>query len=588
MTKIRLMPDALANQIAAGEVVERPASVVKELVENSLDAGASSIFALIEKSGKDRIRISDDGIGMSPEDARLSLERHATSKLYSADELSNISSLGFRGEALPSIASVSQFTLQTREASSNAGYEIEIVGGKLVREGELGVPPGTVIDVRQLFVNVPARRKFLRADVTEASHIAAQISNLAVCYPDVHFRLEHGKRKVLDTPSVPSRRERIYQIDKSWVETTVVLDDHVGSLAIQAWLAPPAESRGTSTRLHAYVNGRPVKDRILTHAVMEAYRQVSSKSGTPRVYLFLELPPDKVDVNVHPAKSEVRFVDQQFVHHAVFSAVKNTLHGDGRAPDVLITRSGSGLAPPPFKREPTPALYGQSGQSGQSGMTEMSGTQMAEALLSPQAASSEPTPTFAEFVDTPPIPIGQFRESYILAADDDDVWLVDQHAAHERILYEDLVDRGDSGEQQLLLTATPLELTPSERVTMEEELSQLLAFGYDIEPFGGDGYVVRAVPAALSGIDTLRLVRAALGERERECRSSSVIDAQSRIAARLACHAAIKVNFPLAMEKMQYIVRTLWKARQPTVCPHGRPTTLRIGLEQIERNFGRI
>ena len=247
MTKIRLMPDALANQIAAGEVVERPASVVKELVENSLDAGASSIFALIEKSGKDRIRISDDGIGMSPEDARLSLERHATSKLYSADELSNISSLGFRGEALPSIASVSQFTLQTREASSNAGYEIEIVGGKLVREGELGVPPGTVIDVRQLFVNVPARRKFLRADVTEASHIAAQISNLAVCYPDVHFRLEHGKRKVLDTPSVPSRRERIYQIDKSWVETTVVLDDHVGSLAIQAWLAPPAESRGTST-----------------------------------------------------------------------------------------------------------------------------------------------------------------------------------------------------------------------------------------------------------------------------------------------------------------------------------------------------
>ena len=577
MTKIRLMPDALANQIAAGEVVERPAAVVKELVENSLDAGASSIFALIEKSGKDRIRITDDGIGMSPKDARLALERHATSKLYSADELSNISSLGFRGEALPSIASVSQFTLQTREASSDAGYEIIIVGGKLVREGELGVPPGTIIDVRQLFVNVPARRKFLRADVTEASHIAAQISNLAVCYPDVHFRLEHGKRKVLDAPSVPSRRERIYQIEKSWVESAVVLDDHVGSLAIQAWLAPPADSRGTSKQLHVYVNGRPVKDRILTHAVMEAYRQVSLKSGTPRVYLFVELPPDKVDVNVHPAKSEVRFVDQQLVHQAVFSAVKNTLHGDGRAPEARISRSG--LSPPPFIREPTPAL---------SGMPGMSGTDMAEALLGREPASFEPTPTFTEFADTPPTPIGQFRESYILAADDDDVWLIDQHAAHERILYEDLVDRGESGEQQLLLTAMPLELTPSERVTMEEELSQLLAFGYDIEPFGGDGYVIRAVPAALSGLDTLRLVRAALGERERDCRSSSVIEAQSRIAARLACHAAIKVNFPLAMEKMQYIVRTLWKARQPTVCPHGRPTTLRIGLEQIERNFGRI
>ncbi len=577
MAKIRLMPDALANQIAAGEVVERPASVVKELVENSIDAGASTIFVLIEKSGKDRIRVSDDGIGMSPEDARLALERHATSKLYSADDLSNISSLGFRGEALPSIASVSHFSLQTREASSNAGYEVEIVGGKLVREGELGVPPGTIIDVRQLFVNVPARRKFLRADVTEASHIAAQISNLAVCYPDVHFRLEHGKRKLLDAPSVPSRRERIYQIEKSWVESAVVLDDHVGSLALQAWLAPPAESRGTSKHLHVYVNGRPVKDRILTHAVMEAYRQASSKSGTPRVYLFLELPPDKVDVNVHPAKSEVRFVDQQLVHKAVFSTVKNTLHGNGRAPEITISKSR--LSPPPFVREPTPAL---------SGITGMSGTDMTEALLSQKPAPVEPTPTFTEFADTPPIPIGQFRESYILAADDDDVWLIDQHAAHERLLYEDLVDRGDSGEQQLLLTAMPLELTPSERVTMEEELSQLLAFGYDIEPFGGDGYVIRAVPAALSGLDTLRLVRAALGERERDCRSSSVIEAQSRIAARLACHAAIKVNFPLTMDKMQYIVRALWKARQPTVCPHGRPTTLRIGLEQIERNFGRV
>ena len=585
MAKIRVMPDSLANQIAAGEVVERPASVVKELVENSIDAGASSIFVLIEKSGKDRIRIIDDGIGMSPEDARLALERHATSKLYSADDLPNISSLGFRGEALPSIASVSQFTLQTREASSNVGYEIVIEGGKLVREGELGAAPGTIIDVRQLFVNVPARRKFLRADVTEASHIASQISNLAVCYPDVHFRLEHGKRKILDAPSVPSRRERIYQIEKSWVESAVVLDDHVGSLALQAWLAPPADSRGTSTRLHVYVNGRPVKDRILTHAVMEAYRKVSSKSGTPRVYLFLELPPDKVDVNVHPAKSEVRFVDQQLVHHAVFSAVKNTLHGDGRAPELLISRSGGGISPPPFVREPSPALPEMPEMSE---MSEMSGTDMARALLSSQPAPVESTPTFAEFAHAPPIPIGQFRESYILAADDDDVWFIDQHAAHERILYEDLVDRGDSGEQQLLLSATALELTPSERVTMEEELSQLLAFGYDIEPFGGDGYVIRAVPAALSGLDTLRLVRAALGERERDCRSSSVIEAQSRIAARLSCHAAIKVNFPLAMEKMQYIVRTLWKTRQPTVCPHGRPTTLRIGLEQIERNFGRI
>ena len=571
MTKIRLMPDALANQIAAGEVVERPASVVKELVENSLDAGAQSVFVLIEKSGKDRIRVVDDGIGMSPEDARLALERHATSKLFSTEDLVNISTLGFRGEALPSIASVSHFTLQTREASSNAGYELSIEGGKLVREGELGLPPGTVVDVRRLFENVPARRKFLRADVTESTHTAQRMSNLAVCYPDVHFRLEHAKRTLLDVPSVSSKRERLYQIEKSWIESAVTLDDHVGSLALQAWLSPPAESRGASSRLHVYVNGRPVKDRILTHAVVDAYRQVSSKSGTPLVYLFLELPPDKLDVNVHPSKSEVRFVDQQLVHQAVFSSVRNALSTDGRAPEVFVSSSTSTSPVSSAVREPLPA---------------MSGTAMAEALFAERAP--ETTPTFSEFADTPPAPIGQFRESYILAADDEDVWLVDQHAAHERILYEELVGRSEGGEQQLLLTPLPLELTPSERVTMEEALDQLLAFGYDIEPFGGDSFVVRGVPASLAGLDTLRLVRAALGEAERDCRSSSVIEAQSRIGARLACHAAIKVNFPLAMEKMQYLVRELWRASQPTVCPHGRPTTLRIGLEQIERNFGRI
>ena len=245
--RVRLMPDALANQTAAGEVVERPASVVKELVENSLDAGASSVFVRIEKSGKELIRVADDGIGMSPSDARMALERHATSKLYEASDLESIASLGFRGEALPSIASVSRFTLRTREESSDAGYEIQIDGGRLVREGEVGLPKGTIIEVRDLFRNVPARRKFLRADVTEASHITSQLTNLAVCYPDVHFRLEHGSRTVFDAPAVSSRRERIYQIEKSWVESAVPLDDHVGSLGIEAWLAP-RRSRGATRR----------------------------------------------------------------------------------------------------------------------------------------------------------------------------------------------------------------------------------------------------------------------------------------------------------------------------------------------------
>ena len=570
MGRIRLMPDALANQIAAGEVVERPASVVKELVENSLDAGSRSIAILIEGSGKDRIRVADDGIGMSAEDARLALSRHATSKLFDASDLSNISSLGFRGEALPSIASVSRFTLRTREHEADAGHEVAIEGGQPVREAPVGVPPGTIVEVERLFFNVPARRKFLRADVTEASHIAASVASLAAAYPDVGFLLEHGKRSVLEAPSVGTRRERLYQLEKSWVESAVVLEEEIGGLSIEAWLAPPPEARGAASRLHLFVNGRPVKDRILHHAVMEAYRQVSSRSGTPLVYLLLELAPDKVDVNVHPAKAEVRFIDQQFVHKAVFSAIRNALQGQRLAPEVLLVREA--YEPPAAE----PSMPGST-----------DGAALAEALFSSPAP--EATPTFSELAFEPPMPLGQLRASYIIASDGQGVWLIDQHAAHERILYEDLVERGVSQMgQQLLLTPIPLELTAPERVTLEEELSDLASFGYDIEPFGQGDFLLRAVPASLSGFDPIRLVRSALSERERDCRSSTVREAGSRIAARIACHAAIKVNFELAPEKMRYLVRELWRARQPTVCPHGRPTTLRIGREQIERGFGRI
>jgi DNA mismatch repair protein MutL len=563
------MPEALANQIAAGEVVERPASVVKELVENSLDAGARSITIAVEGSGKDKIRVADDGIGMSVEDARLALARHATSKLFDARDLSSISSLGFRGEALPSIASVSRFTLRTREHEADAGHEIELVGGEIVREAPAGIPPGTIVEVESLFFNVPARRKFLRADVTESSHIAATVASLAAAYPDVGFTLEHGKRPVLEAPSVGSRRERLYQLEKSWVESAVVLEEEIGGLSIEAWLAPPPEARGAASRLHLFVNGRPVRDRILHHAVMEAYRQVSSRSGTPLVYLFLELAPEKVDVNVHPAKAEVRFVDQQFVHQAVFSAVRNALHGQRLAPEVFMVRESY---EPAAAEAPIPAFT--------------DGAAIAEALLS--SSAPETTPAFSELAQEPPTPLGQLRASYIVAADGESVWLIDQHAAHERILYEDLVDRGVAQMgQQLLLTPVPLELTASERITLEEELSDLASFGYDIEPFGSGDFLLRAVPASLAGMDPVRLVRSALSEREKDCRSSTMREAGSRIAARIACHAAIKVNFELAPEKMRYLVRELWRARQSTVCPHGRPTTLRIGREQIERGFGR-
>jgi DNA mismatch repair protein MutL len=589
---VKILPEALANQIAAGEVVERPASVVKELVENALDASATSVFVLLEQSGKDRIRVTDDGIGMNAEDARLALSRHATSKLSKASDLTRISTLGFRGEALPSIASVSHFTLRTRDEGSRAACELLVEGGKLVREGEVGLPRGTIVDVRRLFFNVPARKKFLRADVTESSHIAAQISNLAAAYPGVHFRLEHRGRAVLDTPAVSTRRERLFQLEGSWVEGAISLDESVGGLHVSAWLSPPAAARGAASRVHLFVNGRPVKDRILSHAVLEAYRQVSSRTGTPLFYLFLELPPEKLDVNVHPAKTEVRFVDQRFVHDSVFSVVRNALHDQGRAPEIGVSRDvfpylentwtgprkedRTSAAPDAFRAAERAPAYG--------------GAALAKAVWGARQTEAERTPAFADFADSPPVPLGQFGESFIVATGDDCVWLVDQHAAHERILYERLLAPPGNvrAEQQLLLTPLPLELSLAERITLEDEMTRIQSYGFDIEPFGGESYVIRAVPAALAGLDAGRLVRAALAEREQDCEGSSIAEAEGRIAARLACHAAIKVNMPLAPEKIRFILDSLWKTRQPTVCPHGRPTTLRLGREQIEKSFGRL
>jgi DNA mismatch repair protein MutL len=528
---------------------------------------------------------------MDGEDARLALERHATSKLLVASDLERISTLGFRGEALPSIASVSHFTLQTRDEKSEVGFELVIEGGKLLREGEMGLPGGTIIDVRRLFFNVPARRKFLRSEVTEASHIASLLSNLAAAFPKVHFRLEHGKRKVLDAPAVSSRRERLFQIEGSWLEGAIHLEESVGHLGLQGWLSPPADSRGTSSRLHLFVNERPVKDKTLTHAVLEAYRQVSSKPGTPLVYLFLELPPEKVDVNVHPAKTEVRFVDQRFVHQAVFSVLRNTLGVEGRAPELHVSVEPSTLRP--FSGGGAVSYKDLTNREGQalrdsSSLVAGRGLEIAEALFGSDVEAE--TPSFAELASEPPAALGQFRESFIIAADNDGVWLIDQHAAHERILYEELVERHEAREaaQQLLLTPIHLELSPSERITMEGEIARFVSFGFDIEPFGPGSYVIRAVPAVLAGMDAQGLVRSALSEREQECPVSALAEAQGRIAARLACHAAIKVHHPLASEQMRFILERLWKAKQPTVCPHGRPTTLRVGLTQIEKRFGRI
>ena len=425
MARIHRLPAPVANRIAAGEVVERPAAVVRELVENSIDAGASRISVAVRRAGKTGIRVSDDGIGMSPEDARLALERHATSKIESVDDLAAIGSLGFRGEALPSIASVSRFRLQTRTPEADAGWEIRVEGGESPSERPAGMAPGTVVEVRDLFFNTPARRKFLRTEPTETAHIVAAVRNLALAWPQLRFDLASGERRLLGLEPAEDAASRLGQLEPRWSRDAIPLTAEAGELAVRAFLSPPMAARGASSRLLLFVNGRPIRDRRLFHAVTEAYRRVSSLSGTPRAYVFLEAPPELVDVNVHPAKAEVRFADLNEAYRAVFGSVRAGLEGSPRRVDL-----GAGGAA--RAREPAPSYRAGAGADGRA---------VGELLYGLETGHPENAPGYLDFGDTAPTALGQFRRTYILAEERAELLLIDQHAADERVIFNRLMER---------------------------------------------------------------------------------------------------------------------------------------------------
>jgi len=614
MNRIKVLPEILANKIAAGEIVERPASVVKELMENSLDAAGRSIHVAIESGGKRLIRVRDDGIGMSQDDAILAFEHHATSKIEKVEDLSGIGTLGFRGEALPSIASISRLTLRTCPADTEdgSGTELEINGGVLRSVKTIPWEKGTEITVQNLFHNVPARRKFLKTNETEYGHIARVVTHYALANPEIRFTLESGRRILIDAVSVQTAKERIYQLfGERFLENLVEFSGTDGSISLYGFSSQPHEQRTNAFSQYYYVNKRMVRDRVLSGAVRQAYQRCMPAASYPVLILFLEMPYDLVDVNAHPAKTEIRFHNQKRIFNLVKETIERAVSGRVSIPE--FDRSGRAYHTPfgPEDRPDTGNSFPGSGTNQSGSFTQglsytaphaMSFVRESErrTSLDPQAAwAAESTRSdYSAFSATDAVDtvhadsvriLGQFRNSYIIACDRQGLLIIDQHVAHERILYERLSEsmKARSIESQGLLTPLSIELAPHHAALIEKILPELEASGFEVEYFGRSSILVRSVPAIASESDCRELIMEILENLEIDERNVDLGQIRDRIAVKTACRAAVKVNMPLSMEKMQWLIDNLSLARIPTNCPHGRPILLRFSDHEIEKKFGR-
>jgi DNA mismatch repair protein MutL len=539
---------------------------------------------------------------MAPDDARLALERHATSKIKRADDLAAIKTLGFRGEALPSIASVSHFVLRTRARGEQSGTEIRVNGGTIASAVEVGAAEGTTIEVNDVFYNLPARRKFLKSDGAESAQVSRVVTQLALAYPEVGFTLTSAARKVLQCPPAASLRDRLYQLYGDRSDLIEVHKD-AGGIRLTGFIAALAEQGPTRGPQNVFINRRIVKDRTIAHAIIDAYSMASIKERSPEVHLFIEMAPDALDVNVHPTKAEVRFRDQSLVHEVVRRALMDAL-GHSGAPQLE-------LRPEHATRNPyAPALPGvvSSGVYPNRWIPEgvrlkADATETGADGLSPSVASGFSRTDGASVVSgfpaggrasmpdiKPMIPLGQFRDTFIIAVDDDGVAIIDQHVAHERVLFERVMERLTAGrlESQRLLVPLLLEVAPSAHQALVARANELEQFGFELESFGSATIKVTAVPALLKIEDSSRALLALAEDLEGLDRGAQVQDALQRIAATTACHAAVKANYPLTYEKMAHILDELRATAYSTVCPHGRPVMLRLTRREIEKNFDRI
>ena len=660
MGRIRILPDQVANKIAAGEVVERPASVVKELLENSLDAGAKEVRVEVESGGRRLIRVADDGCGMLRDDALLAFERHATSKLRDVKDLLSIATLGFRGEALPSIASVSRLLLETRSAEETTGTSIEIAGGKMLRCEEAALGGGTSITVRDLFYNVPARRKFLRTEQTELAHIASLVTHYSLAHPDKTFHLTSGAVELLRVTPVGTMKERVYQVFGSRVLEELV---EIGVREKEILLAPapvaPAEAiaeyrrepddpptrlfrlsgffsrpqvqKGNRNSIYVFVNGRLIRDRLILHALSSAYHNLMPPAAYPFALLFLECDAEEVDVNVHPSKTEVRFRHGSLVHDFVRDTLRERLMESRPAP-AFSPRATVHAAPAeqPAARLPYSEFSQMLENEAPVGETlAASGAALPEFTLHPAAgpaprldfsapplevtpgpapsgklmrslAAHDPHGEFPpEAVPAPEMslsalsdlrPLGQIHESFIVAAGRDGLWIVDQHVAHERILFEQVMKQRAAGrvEMQRLLMPLVVQLTAGQQIDYARIAGELHASGFETEPFGNRTIAIKAAPAAVSAPDLEKILFEILEIAEGELRGASLDDLRRNICASIACRAAIKINVRLDAAKMEWLLRALANTDCPMSCPHGRPIAVHYSTREILKAFHRI
>jgi len=588
--RIRLLSDGLINRIAAGEVVERPASVIKELVENALDAEATSVEVLLERGGKGSIEVRDDGCGMERDDALLAVERHATSKLSEPTDLQAIETLGFRGEALSSIAAVSRFTLRTAvRDGEGTQVEVDAGGGALMRQ--IGHPRGTTVRVERLFVNVPARRKFLRTDATELSHAARWLTRYALCYPERRFLLRHGTRKLMETAPVADLRQRVEQIHgRELADTLLPFELRADELEIWGLAGRPVDARARRDAQYVFVNGRSVQDRVLSHAIAQAYGNTMPHGRHPALVLFVRLEPGGVDVNVHPQKTEVRFRDTARVHDTVRAALTHALAQSGAVPALEELRP-SADAPGTAVRDA--ALRYLDRHEGDPCDATHTGRSRGVESNWPAAAAPAPLPSLTEEqagIRREAVALAQFRDSYIVAQDVEGLLLVDQHAAHERVLFERYLDDAEANrvEVQRLMFPLTLELAPHECVLAEQEREEFLRLGFRVELFGEGAVRLDGVPALGAASDPAAFYRELLGEASRAPSAvTEVAVLRRRLVTTAACHAAIKINHPLTLPAMQVLLDDLYATRNPTTCPHGRPALFRLSLDEIERAFRR-
>ncbi len=596
MTRVRVLPDNLINQIAAGEVIERPASVVKELIENALDAGATALTVDLEKGGRRRLRVADDGHGMDADDALLALERHATSKLAAEEDLRHIRTLGFRGEALPAIASVSRLTLQS-SPDGRRGTRIEVEGGHILGVREAGHPRGTTVDVRDLFFNTPARAKFLRSPATELGHVSELVGSYAAARPALRVTLMHEGRRLLDATPVAALADRLRQVHGADWEEAIPFERRAGSVRVHGLIRRP--DRGTATRRnqHVHVNGRWVRDRLIGHALIAACGSYLPKDRYAGVFLFIECAEEDVDVNVHPAKAEVRFRESRIVHDLVKEAVGSAL-ADAMPITPLVSMAGAGTGGggggvDEARTTPIASVGARGTAVREAGAEWMEGLRPGPAGSSPPAEgeSEVGAPDRALFPGA--VALAHYRQSYILAEAPEGLLLVDQHAAHERILFERLQDEmtSDRPVRQGLMFPVTRRVPRLIGGSLGETIDELGTLGFEAEPFGDDTILVRSIPAVLEGVDPDRLVEdlleAMAAQRDEGVAPRPAAAIRDRLLATIACHAAVKVRMPLTPEKMNYLIDELFRTRSPLRCPHGRPAILRFTHRSIEQGFDR-